>query len=109
MLAPSIGSRQRTSAIDEDPYRPPLPAGIDLSPGHSYWGLYKVCVSDEGAVTAVTTTKEPEPPIVDADWVATIRKWQYRPYNINYRPVPFCTISRIQASGEGVTEGGLAR
>ena len=45
--------------------------------------------------------------LVDNEWMAKIRTWQYRPYSINGRPVPFCPVERSQApTGPETVERG---
>jgi hypothetical protein len=59
------------------------------------WGLFKICVTEDGAVKDVKCIKSADP-LVDADWAALIKnQWKYKPYSINGRPVPFCYTLRL--------------
>ena len=58
------------------------------------WGVFRICVAANGHVAGVTLIKSADP-LVDHDWMAKIRSWQYRPYSVDGRPVPFCHPARI--------------
>jgi hypothetical protein len=34
----------------------------------------------------------------DGVWIAKIEQWEYQPYKIDERPVPFCSPVRIQVA-----------
>jgi hypothetical protein len=59
------------------------------------WGLYKICVSVAGQVTEVKVVK-PADALVEGPWIQKIKTWQYRPYSINGRPVPYCYPMRLE-------------
>jgi protein TonB len=95
LLPPRVGSGQLFSDVLHDPrFTPTLPPQLNRA-GMVVWGLYKICVSVAGQVTDVKTVK-PADALVDGAWIAKIRTWQYRPYSINGRPVPYCYPMRLE-------------
>jgi hypothetical protein len=34
--------------------------------------------------------------LVDPEWIAVVKRWTYRPYQLNGRAVPFCHPARIE-------------
>ena len=96
MLPPIIGTGKRTTDIEDPRFRPTLPQAL-ARPGTTVWGLYKIWVSAEGKVTDVKIIRVADP-LVDPDWISKIRLWEYRPYSIDGRNVPFCHATRIQVS-----------
>jgi serine/threonine protein kinase len=59
-------------------------------------GSYKVCISTEGTIAAVTQLKSTGFPSYDATIQDTIRgKWRYRPYLVNGKATPVCTAVRF--------------
>jgi periplasmic protein TonB len=100
LLPPKVGSGQLISDVQHDPrYSPTLPPQLNRA-GMVVWGLYRICVSVAGQVTEVRSLK-PADPLVEHDWVAKIRTWQYRPYSINGRPVPYCYPMRLEVRSSG--------
>jgi protein TonB len=99
LLPPNVGKGQLAVDVQNDPrYKPGLPAQLNRA-GMVIWGLFKICVSADGAVTDVKTIKAADP-LVDADWIAKMRTWRYRPYSINGRPVPFCHPMRLEVRAQ---------
>ena len=97
MLAPNIGTGQLLSDVKNDPsVKPALPPQLNRA-GMTVWGLFKICVSAQGAITSVNVMK-PADPLVDSDWMAKIRLWKDKPDSVNGRPVPFCTPVRVQVT-----------
>jgi hypothetical protein len=95
LLPPRVGAGQLISDVLHDPrYTPTLPAQLNRA-GMVVWGLYKICVSVAGTVTDVKVVK-PADALVDAPWIQKIKTWQYRPYSINGRPVPYCYPMRLE-------------
>jgi protein TonB len=92
-IAPSVGEAHRLSDLEDPRYRPTLPPPINR-PGMIVWGVFKICVGADGHVSNVSIIKSADP-LVDQDWVGKIRGWQYRPYSVDGRPVPFCHPARI--------------
>jgi TonB family protein len=83
--------------VKVDPNRPRLPDRLN-KPGARYLGMYKICVSSGGNVTAVTVDKGTGDPGLDADWMKTLRGWRYRPLEMSGRKVPFCYTSPVEVS-----------
>jgi hypothetical protein len=82
----------------KDPrYRPQIPPE-QARPGATYWGLFKICVSDAGQVTGVTTLRSTCVAQIDEAWTATIKTWSYRPYEVDGSRHPFCYPARLQRS-----------
>jgi protein TonB len=98
MLAPNVGTGQRISDINDPRFRPSLPPALNRA-GMVQWGLFKVCVSAQGKVSSVTVMRAADP-LVNDDWIAKIKSWEYRPYSVNGRPVPFCSPVRVQVQAQ---------
>ena len=99
MVAPNVGTGMR----HQRPQRPALQAraATRAEPrGHVFWGLFKICVSAQGRVTDVKIIKGADP-LVDNEWVGKMKLWQYQPYTLNGRPVPFCHPARIEVRSQG--------
>jgi hypothetical protein len=88
LLPPATGARQLLTPRDRWAL-PTLPA-----PG-VVWGLFKVCVTPQGAVDHVEVLKSAARQL-DGDFVAMIQKFEYRPYLINGTAVTFCYPMRIE-------------
>jgi hypothetical protein len=59
-------------------------------------GTYKVCITAEGSVSAVTQLKSTGFPTYDATILDTIRsKWRYRPFIVNGKAAAVCTAVRF--------------
>jgi len=59
-------------------------------------GSYKVCISAEGSVSAVSQLKSTGFPTYDATILDTIRsKWRYRPFIVNGKAAAVCTAVRF--------------
>jgi serine/threonine protein kinase len=57
---------------------------------------YKVCVTAEGSVSAVTPLRSSGFPAYDAKIQTTIRRdWRFRPFVMNGKPTPVCTALRF--------------
>ena len=94
LIAPNIGSGQLAIEVNEAPYRPTLPAGLNAL-GSTYMGMYKICVNDGGAVVNVSTVKSAHPQL-DPRWMETIKLWRYRPYTVDGKPTAFCYTLRLK-------------
>jgi hypothetical protein len=88
MLGSSMGVSQRLSDLSDPRFRPSLPPPLNR-PGTTLRGLFKICVSAGGQVSDVKVLRSADP-LVDGDWTAVIRRWQYKPFNLNGHPTPFC-------------------
>jgi periplasmic protein TonB len=95
LLPPNVGLGQRLSDLSDPRYRPSLPPQLNRA-GMIVWGLYRICVAVDGRVENVRVLKSADQ-LVDDRWVALIRSWEYRPYSIEGRAVPFCHAMRIEA------------
>jgi periplasmic protein TonB len=91
-VAPNVASGQLAIDPHADPHRVRLPPALTRS-GLQLWALVRVCVSRDGTVDDVRFLKSADP-IVDPLVVQALRTWRYRPYQVNGRPVPFCTNVR---------------
>jgi len=59
-------------------------------------GSYKVCISAEGTIAAVTQLKSTGFPSYDGTIQDTIRnKWRYKPFLVNGQPSAVCTAVRF--------------
>jgi hypothetical protein len=97
MLPPNVGTGQRISDVTDPRFRPSLPGTLSRS-GMMLWGLFRICVGADGHVTDVKVLKSADP-MVDGEWINVIRRWEYRPFSIEGRAVPFCHASRIEVRG----------
>jgi hypothetical protein len=95
LLPPNVGSGQRLSDLNDPRFRPGLPPQLNRA-GMIVWGLFRICVAVDGHVDNVKIIKSADA-LVDDRWLAVIRSWQYRPYSIEGRAVPFCHAMRIEA------------
>jgi hypothetical protein len=94
MLPPNIGSGQRLSDLNDPRYRPTLPPTLNRA-GMTVWGLFRICVATDGHVNDVKVLRSADQ-LVDNGWSNIIRRWEYRPYSIDGRAVPFCHAARIE-------------
>jgi hypothetical protein len=97
MVAPNTGSQLLLTNVNQDPYRPRLPAAWE-GLQNRIWGLFKICVAKDGTVLKVTTIKSADD-LVDSQWRQAMRSWRYRPYQVDGSPRAFCYPARIQVSG----------
>lgn len=72
---------------------PKLPEAV-LPKGRTAWAMVKICVDTAGQVVSTKMVKAISPG-ADAEIDKALRKWKYRPYLIQGRPVPFCYIQRL--------------
>jgi hypothetical protein len=86
LLTPDRGAQQLLT-----PLRQLLPADLKRQ---SFVGLFKVCVTPAGEVESVAVLQPPGPER-EADLIAAIRGWRYRPYQIEGAPVAFCYPVRL--------------
>ena len=99
MVAPAVGIGNRKCDMVNDPqYKPRLPPALNRA-GMVVWGMFKVCVSAQGAVEKVTVIK-PADPLVNDDWMAKLKACPYRPYSVNGRAVPFCHPVRLEVRSQ---------
>jgi protein TonB len=99
MVAPNVGTGQRKCDMQNDPqYKPGLPPALNRA-GMVVWGLFKVCVTAQGAVDKVTMIK-PADPLVNDMWMAKLKACPYKPYSVNGRAVPFCHPVRLEVRSQ---------
>jgi periplasmic protein TonB len=99
MVAPNVGTGQRKCDMFNDPqFKPRLPPALNRA-GMVVWGMFKVCVSNQGVVEKVTIIK-PADPLVNDDWMAKLKSCPYRPYSVNGRAVPFCHPVRLEVRSQ---------
>jgi hypothetical protein len=94
MLPPNVGVGQRITDVNDPRFRPSLPRAMKIA-GASAWGLYRICVGPDGTVKDVKVLKSADA-LVDPEWIAVVKRWTYRPYQLNGRAVPFCHPARIE-------------
>jgi len=104
-LAPNVAGELLITDVQKDPHKPTLPRELDV-PGHYFWGLYKITVTAGGEIADVKVVRSaafldegPVPPAargLDDSWIAAIKTWRYRPYQVNGKAVPFCYVHRVQ-------------
>jgi hypothetical protein len=97
-LPPNVGQGYRVTDINDPRYRPSLPPPLRRA-GMMVWGLFRICVSTEGHVSEVKVLKSADA-LVDDDWLAVIRRWEYRPYSLDGRAIPFCHAARISVTAQ---------
>jgi protein TonB len=99
MVAPNVGTGQRKCDMQNDPqYKPGLPPALNRA-GMVVWGLFKVCVTAQGAVDKVSMIK-PADPLVNDTWMAKLKSCPYKPYSVNGRAVPFCHPVRLEVRSQ---------
>ena len=96
MVAPTIGSAQLLTDVNQPPHKPTMPPDL-ARPGNTIWGLYKICVNAAGGVARVSLVESADPS-ADHNWMKTIHTWRYRPYTVDGKAVPFCYTLRLQVS-----------
>lgn len=83
-----IGKKQLLINPDADPYKVKLPRALEAS-GQSFTARFRVCVSAQGTVYDVRILK-PAGPAIDSQIPTVVRRWRYRPLQVDGRPTPFC-------------------
>jgi len=78
---------------------PSLPSALSR-PGRTYPISLRICVSAEGAVSNVQLVKGADRTL-DAEVLAAVQTWRYRPLRISGVTRPFCHDVRITYSCEG--------
>jgi hypothetical protein len=94
-LPPNVGRAQISVDLKDPRYRPQIPPE-HARPGATYVALFKICVSDAGQVTSVSTLKSTCVAQIDDAWTATIETWSHRPYEVDGSRHPFCYPMRLQ-------------
>ena len=86
MLAPNIASALLITSPDVA-----VPPDIKQK---TFWAIFRVCVTTEGAVEEVSLVSTSNPGVV-GDLTTAIEQWRYRPYLQNGQPVAFCAPVRV--------------
>jgi len=95
LLPPHIGTAHRLADTQDPRYRPAI-RREHYRGGSSHWGLFKICVSTAGKVTAVSLLKSTGVADIDGDWTRTIRSWPHRPFLLDGAAAPFCYPLRLE-------------
>lgn len=95
-----ISSAKRLTPLGSRSVTPVLPPELAGS-GLTVWGVYRICVDAGGQVERVDVVQSAMPGGLDGAWVAKIEKWQYQPFVLNGRPLPFCYVQRLQVQSPG--------
>jgi protein TonB len=75
-------------------YRVKLPAMLART-GTTYFAVLRMCVSAQGAVTAVQIVRSAGPAL-DAQIPSVLGRWRYRPLLLDGRPSAFCYMLRYE-------------
>lgn len=89
ILPEALGKLQRLSGA-----APAFPAQL-AKHGAQFIVMTKVCVSASGSVENVDLMKRADP-LLDANVIAAVKAWRYRPLLAGDTPVPFCTFVRFE-------------
>lgn len=97
MLGAKIGHLQLLINPNVDPYKVQLPPSLErlTRSGTQFSAILRVCVSAQGAVTDVKVLRGADPSI-DSQIPVVLRRWKYRPYQVDGRPEPFCYNFRYE-------------
>jgi outer membrane biosynthesis protein TonB len=97
MLGAKVAHLQLLINPDVDPYKVQLPAALErlTRSGTQVSAIVRVCVSAQGDVTDVKVLRGADPAI-DPQIPVVLRRWRYRPYQVDGRPEPFCYNFRYE-------------
>lgn len=97
MLGAKIAHLQLLINPDVDPYKVQLPAALErlTRSGAQVSAIVRVCVSTQGEVTDVKVLRGADPAI-DPQIPVVLRRWRYRPYQVDGRPEAFCYNFRYE-------------
>jgi periplasmic protein TonB len=93
-LPPNVAKGQLAIDPQQDEYRAKLPPALSKA-GMTLWAMVKLCVKQDGSVEDVKILKGADPTL-DPSIVGALKRWRYRPYTVDGRPVPFCTNVRYE-------------
>jgi TonB family protein len=96
IVPPNVGKGLRISGNEQ--IHPPEMVRVDmLHQGKSQLSAtFQVCVGRDGHVDALRTLKSSGFADYDAKLLSEMRQWRYRPYLVNGKPSPMCTVSVFQ-------------
>jgi protein TonB len=97
MLGAKIAHLQLLINPNVDPYKVQLPPALErlTRSGTQVSAIVRVCVSTQGDVTDVKVLRGADPAI-DPQIPVVLRRWRYRPYQVDGRPEPFCYNFRYE-------------
>jgi TonB family protein len=91
MVAPTLMSALRTSGETQIHPAPMVKREI-LNDGRGRLvGVVKVCLEASGAIASATLLSSTKYPAYDAQLLAGVRSWRYRPYTVDGVAVPACS------------------
>jgi protein TonB len=96
MLPPQVGGKQLLIDPNSDAYKVHLPPPLARQ-GMAFFAVVRMCVSAGGDVTDVKILRGADPAI-DPQIPEVLRRWRYRPYTLDGKPVPFCYMLRYEIS-----------
>ena len=95
-VAPTVLDANRTSGDKEIVPDETTQSEIGRSGMDSIGGTFKICLTEDGSINAVTLLKSTGFPAYDNKIQNTIRKnWRYRPIMVSGKPTPVCTAVRF--------------
>jgi protein TonB len=97
MLGAKIAHLQLLINPNVDPYKVQLPPALErlTRSGAQVSAIVRVCVSAQGDVTDVKVLRGADP-AVDSQIPVVLRRWRYRPYQVDGRAEPFCYNFRYE-------------
>jgi len=97
MLGAKVAHLQLLINPDVDPYKVQLPPALErlTRAGAQVSAVVRVCVSAHGDVTDVKVLRGADPAI-DPQIPVVLRRWRYRPYQVDGRPEAFCYNFRYE-------------
>ena len=97
MLGAKIAHLQLLINPDVDPYKVQLPPALErlTRAGAQVSAIVRVCVSAHGDVTDVKVLRGADPAI-DPQIPVVLRRWRYRPYQVDGRAEAFCYNFRYE-------------
>jgi serine/threonine protein kinase len=95
-VAPTVLDANRTAGDKEVVPDETTQSEIGRSGADTIGGTFKICLTEDGSISAVTLLKTTGFPSYDTKIQNTIRKtWRYRPILMSGKPTPVCTAVRF--------------
>jgi len=91
MVPPSLLESYRTKGDKNIVPDDPTKKEIARSGNDKVVGSYKLCVDARGAVASVSQLKSTGFPAYDAKITGEMKRWGYKPYEVNGKPTAACT------------------
>jgi outer membrane biosynthesis protein TonB len=97
LLGAKVAHLQLLINPNVDPYKVQLPPALErlTRAGTQVSAIVRVCVSAQGDVTDVKVLRGADPAI-DPQIPVVLRRWRYRPYQVDGRAEPFCYNFRYE-------------